>query len=102
MNTLRSSYHRVASMPFFSPGGLTARAVLILAVYLLVHLAGLRDSTSILSGTAPQGAYPVAVEQIFAIVYILAYLGAVMAAPVLLIAAVMLKLLERYRLFASR
>ena len=102
MNTLKSFYHRLAAMPLFSPGGFAARAALILAVYLLAHLAGLRDSTSILSGTTPQGAYPAAVERIFALVYILAYLGAVMLAPVLLIAAVMLKLLGRSREFASR
>jgi hypothetical protein len=102
MNTSRSFYHRLTAMPVFSPGGLAARAVFILAFYLLAHLAGLRECTSILSGTTPQGTYPATVEQIFAVTYIMAYLGAVMLAPILLIAAVMIKLLGRLREFASR
>jgi hypothetical protein len=39
----------------FSPGGLLSRAVALALLYLVAHLLGFREYTSILCGTLPSG-----------------------------------------------
>ncbi len=60
-------------------------AVVLLAAFAILHACGFRDDTSVLSGgPASSGAAGVA--------YVVAYFGAIVIAPVLLLAAVVLRL----------
>lgn len=75
------------------------RAALILAFYLILHAAGFRSYTSMLSGTLPADGDSLNSACIYAVVYVVAYMAAVVVAPILAIAA-----LIRYlagRLFTS-
>ena len=72
---------------FFSPKDFVRHAVLILIVFGLLHVAGLREYTSFLNGTTgslnmnPQNA------ALLGLVYLLAYMAAILLVPILLIAA---------------
>lgn len=65
---------------------LVSYACLFVALYGALHALGLRDWVSVLSGT-PAAAVPRAVAAPAAALYLLAYFGAVLIAPILLIAA---------------
>ncbi len=71
----------------FSPAGFAQRAAVLAALYLAVHALGFRESTSIICGTAPaSGRFDFA--SVFpAMAYIVLYVLAVLAVPVLLIAS---------------
>lgn len=85
--------------PLFSPKGFLVRAALIGIVYLVCHAAGLREHTAFLSGTdATAGAWR-AGSAILGAIYLLSYFAFVLAAPVLVLAAGLLRFL--LRLFAG-
>ena len=64
------------------------RAALLTAMYLLVHLAGMRQYTSVLSGTASFGP----LHRLFGVIYIVFYGLFVVCVPILLLAAALLAL----------
>lgn len=70
-----------SSRPFLS------RAVTLAAVFVLLHLAGLRSYTSFLSGTIPGSGAEARWPVFLALMYILAYLAVTVMVPVLVIAA---------------
>lgn len=74
--------------------GLVLRAAALVAVYAVCHIAGLRDYTSIICGTEPPPGSP-AWLMILGPVYIAAYLGFTVVAPILLIAAALLAAARR-------
>jgi hypothetical protein len=74
-----------------TPRGLLLRAALITAVYALLHLCGLRHSASFLSGTPVGGTF----ATLGGLTYVLFYFAAVVLAPILVIAAGVLRLLSR-------
>ncbi len=76
-----------------------ARAGLILLVYLVLHAAGFREYTGVLSGTLSQEGISVERAILFAIIYLAVYMAAVLLAPILAIAA-MIRYLTM-RLFTS-
>jgi hypothetical protein len=73
--------------PAFSPHGLVARAAIITLIFCIAHLAGLREYTTIISGTSPTGD----VRDFWAIFlgagYTMLYLAFSLVVPALLIAA---------------
>ncbi len=77
----------------FSPRGLAARAVLLVVIYAVCEVAGLRENTTFLSGT--QGANAWNSTVVLGLLYLFAYHGFVLAAPILLIAAALLTAWER-------
>lgn len=77
----------VLGRPLLSPRGLLVRAVLIILVFLLCHAAGLREKTSILCGTSPTGDVDDMLSITLAALYMLAYFGALVVAPILLLAS---------------
>ncbi len=85
---------RTVRAPVFSPRGLAARAALIALVYALLHLAGLREYTSILSGTLPTGDPKDYLAMTLGVVYVLVHLAFFLVAPVLVLAAGILHGLE--------
>jgi TRAP-type C4-dicarboxylate transport system permease small subunit len=76
--------------PLLSPRGLLLRALVVLAVFIALHLAGLREYTSIFSGTSPTDTIPGAGDRALGLIYALFYLLAVVAVPVTVIAAALL------------
>jgi hypothetical protein len=82
----------------FSPIVLVASALLLLLAFAAVHLAGWRESTTVLSGTLPPGASGWAEPTRQALLYIAAYLGCTVLAPILALAGLIQWLLERVAL----
>jgi phosphotransferase system glucose/maltose/N-acetylglucosamine-specific IIC component len=72
---------------FFSPKDFVRHAILILLIFGVFHVAGLREYTSFLNGTTgslnmnPQNA------ALLGLLYLLIYMAAILLAPILLIAA---------------
>ncbi len=66
------------------------RALGLSGLFLLAHLAGLREFTSALNGTVGSTAVNVKLGTFLATVYILLYLAFVILVPVLLLAALFL------------
>jgi hypothetical protein len=79
----------------FSPLGFLARALVIAAVFLAVHLAGLRDYTSVLNGTVGPAAASWKTSAFFGIAYLVMYMAFVLLVPVLILAAAILEICGR-------
>ena len=85
--------------PFFTPRGLLLRALLLGLVFLILHVAGLRRYTGVISGTAMMIAGSTRTALIAGACYILSYFAFVLLAPILGIAA---GILFSLRLLAGR
>jgi hypothetical protein len=81
---------------FLSARDLLQRAGGISGLFLLAHLAGLREFTSVLNGTTGSLAAGVKLGAFLAAVYILLYLAFVILVPVLVLAAALLAVGRRY------
>lgn len=87
----------------FSPRGLLIDAALITVLFLAAHLAGLREYTTVFSGTSPTGDVRDVVALAFGIGYVVFYLGFVVFVPVLILGAgIFLALEMRLGALASR
>jgi len=80
---------------FMSPRDMLQRAVAISGLYLLVHLAGFREYTGILNGTIGSLDLGWKLSTFLAGIYILVYLAFVLLVPMLILAAMILKVWER-------
>jgi hypothetical protein len=80
----------------FSPAGFLQRALVISTGFLLVHLAGLREYTSVLNGTTGPESAGWASSAFFGVTYIIIYLAFVILAPVLVLAAGILAVWQRH------
>ena len=77
-----------------SPKGLLTRAAMLALVFLLCHAAGLREYTSVLSGTVPAGATGRVIAVGLAALYLFSYFAFVLLVPVMVLASpIMLGLL---------
>jgi hypothetical protein len=74
----------------FTPSGLVARAVFVVLVFAILHAAGWRSHTTVLSGTSPTGEPFTYTDSWKMVAYVLSYLFATVLAPILLIAALVL------------
>jgi ABC-type multidrug transport system fused ATPase/permease subunit len=74
--------------PFLTPKDLVLRAAVFCALFLLAHVAGLRESTSFLSGTVPSPDTSWQHAAFLGSVYILLYFAFVLLVPILLLAAI--------------
>lgn len=83
------------STSLFSPRGFLLRAALLLALFLFAHLAGWREHTSILCGTATSSAGWSRLGGTLGLVYVIVYSIAVIGVPILVLAAGLLALLQR-------
>ena len=91
---------RLASLwraDFCSPKDFARRALLIAAVFIAADLAGLREFTSILTGTAGSTKFGWGACAFLGLAYIVAYLAFVLLVPSLLLAAGILVLWRRWR-----
>lgn len=75
---------------FFSAWAFFTRALLILALFAVLHLLGWRDYTSFISGTTSGG-----INDIFGIAYFILYSLALYLAPVLIIASAIFFVITR-------
>jgi hypothetical protein len=87
--------HDLWHAEFFSPKDFVRRAILISLVFLVAHLCGLREFTSILNGTT--GSVGLTWEQsaLRGFIYILLYLAFILLVPILLLAAAMIAALRK-------
>lgn len=83
------------STPLFSPRGFLLRAAALLVLFLIAHLAGWREHTSILCGTATSAAGWSRLGGTLGLVYVIVYSIAVVGVPILVLAAGLLALLQR-------
>ncbi|GEM_PF-3542903 len=79
-----------------SPQPLLYRALVLGVLFFLVHLAGLREYTAFLSGTPAMVETSMRLSFFYGSIYILLYLGAVVLAPILVIAAGILALWRNF------
>jgi len=80
---------------FLSPRDLLQRAGAISLLFLAVHLAGFREYTGILNGTIGSVALGWNFSAFLAVIYIAFYLAFVLLVPVLVLAALILKIGQR-------
>jgi len=83
--------------PIFSPAGLAVRALVLAAMFLAAHLAGLRDYTTALSGGSASESVSRSVAAFLGSAYVCLHFLFVLVAPALLIAAGLLHLGWRLR-----
>jgi len=72
---------------FLSPRYLLARAIILSLLFGIVHFAGLREYTTFLTGTTAKAGVSLQASAWYGTIYILLYLGFVVVAPILVIAA---------------
>lgn len=77
----------LAGSGLFTPGGLLLRAGILVVAYLVMHAVGLREYTTVLSGTAVAGQKLNASDTAIAVTYAGAYFGFVLAVPIMILAA---------------
>lgn len=95
---IKTFWHKFAifqKAEFLSARDLWQRAAGISGLFLLAHLAGLREFTSVLNGTVGSTAVDVKLGTFLAAVYVLLYLAFVILVPVLILAATMLMVWRR-------
>jgi hypothetical protein len=81
---------------FLSAKDLLQRAGVISVLFLVAHLAGLREFTSVLNGTIGSVAAGWKFSGFLALIYILLYLAFVILVPVLILAAIILMVWQQY------
>ncbi len=72
---------------FVSAKGFYLRAALILVAFLVAHLAGLREYTTFITGTAAGTGASLRLSAIWGMIYLTLYFSAVILAPILILAA---------------
>ena len=81
--------------PLPSPGYLLEWAVFLSVLFLVVNLAGMREFTSVLNGTVGSTNLSWQTAAFLGAAYVFVYLAFVLGAPILVLAALMLKLWQR-------
>ena len=90
---------RVANLwraEFFSPRDFVRRALVITVLFVIVHLTGLREFTSFLSGTMGSTKLGWEGSAFLGLTYIFAYLGFILIVPIFLLAAGLLVIWKRW------
>jgi hypothetical protein len=84
---------------FFSPKDFVKRALMLSVLFLIVHVAGLREFTTVLNGTMGSVELGRETSAFLGTLYIFVYLSFVLLVPMLLIAA---GLIAAYRRWTTR
>ena len=82
---------------FFSSRDFIRHAALIAVLYGVVHLAGLREFTSVLNGTMGSVSLGWQASSVLGVAYILLYLAFVVLVPILILAAALIAVWEKFR-----
>lgn len=78
-----------------SPGYFLEWAGLLMVVFLIAHVAGLREFTSVLNGTVGSTSLDWKTASLLGVVYVFLYLGVVLVVPILVLAALISKMWRR-------
>ncbi len=95
MSVLKYAYRSMQQTPRCSPAGFMIWVGIIWVSFAIAHVAGLREHTSWLSGTVPEGSFGRNVGVALGATYIVLYFAAVVVAPVSTIASIIFLALER-------
>lgn len=95
IETLKT-FWRWFNAPLTTPAGLAVRAVVLLLGFAVIHALGWREHTTFLSGTPTSAAISRETAAVFGVIYICAYLGAVVLVPILLLAGALLAVMQRW------
>lgn len=82
---------------FFSPKDFLRHAVLIVLVFGVAHLLGLREYTSFLNGTAGSVDLGYELSALLGMTYLVLYFAVVLLAPILVLAACLVSLWLKYQ-----
>lgn len=80
---------------FFSPKYFLVRAAVIGVLFLIADLAGLRDYTTFVTGTTGNPNVSLQLSALYGSIYLVLYMGCVVIAPILVLAAVLLMVWEQ-------
>lgn len=80
---------------FFSAKYFLMRALVMGVLFLIVHLLGLRDFTTFVTGTTGSPDVSFQLSSFYGMLYLVLYMGCVVVAPIFLVAAGLLKIWER-------
>jgi hypothetical protein len=80
-------FRELIRAPLFSPLGFVARALLLAVLFGACEVAGWREHTTFISGTPMSAGAGINASATRGLIYMFAYFGFVLAAPILLIAA---------------
>ncbi len=81
--------------PLFSPAGFLVRATGLALAHAVLSICGLREFTSVLSLTYPEG-IPRNLSLLFCLLYMLTYFSFILIVPILGVAAGLLALASRF------
>ncbi|MDB6108849.1 MAG: hypothetical protein JWR69_599 [Pedosphaera sp.] len=84
------------SSGWISPHSFLSVAVTLSVFFMLVHLVGFREHTAFLSGTTGAVGVGTRLSTFYGVIYILLYLGCVVIAPILVLAAGMLAFWQKF------
>jgi hypothetical protein len=96
MKIALAGWRRYRSAGFFSPAAFVARAAFIALLYGISELGGLREYTTFLSGTSANPNLSWETAALVGAIHIMLYLGAILVAPIFLIAAGLLAIGNRW------
>lgn len=82
---------------FFSPKDFLRHAVLIVLVFGVAHLFGLREHTSFLNGTTGSVDLGYELSTLLGMTYLVLYFAVVLLAPILVLAACLVSLWLKYQ-----
>ena len=91
----RKWWHFMLHARLLSPKGLLLRAAGLTALFLIVHLAGLREYTMVLSGTSPTGVRMDVWGRSLGIAYVVLYFGFVLGVPILVLGAALFMAIQQ-------
>jgi len=82
---------------FFSAKYFLVRALALGILFLAAQVAGLREYTTFISGTAGAPDVSMQTSALYGAAYLALYMGCVVVAPIMLVAAGLLAILEKFR-----
>ncbi|HEU5069547.1 MAG TPA: hypothetical protein VFV96_03930 [Verrucomicrobiae bacterium] len=94
MNDTSGKLRRLIGADFLSPKDFVRHAGLLVLLFVVAHVGGLREFTTIISGTMAEPRFGSDVCALLGLGYAALYFATVVLAPILLIAAGVLKLWE--------
>jgi hypothetical protein len=97
MNAKPDWFEKLVGAEFFSPKDFVRHAVLIVVLFAVAHAFGLREYTTIISGTMASPTLGVETCALLAMIYLVFYFGAAVLAPILVIAAGLLLVWEKVK-----
>jgi hypothetical protein len=97
VNTINQTARKRLMGEFFTPKYFVVRAVALALFFFVAHILGLREYTTFLTGTTGRPGVNLETSALLGTIYICLYLGFMVAAPILALAAGLLVVWEMLR-----